>query len=144
MSIATYIGLNFEVALSDEIIDDEIEIHYCFSDEENRMTVKEKHFSTQFVYEIMEKSEQIWNMNEYNQQYSPHNFEKAQTTFIQLCEFLKELIPEGDYCEIYICWIGDENDPMEYKLSIDLNNPTIKPFEYYEKCYIKFFKEKKF
>ncbi|MGA4519641.1 hypothetical protein ACPA0F_20495 [Solibacillus silvestris] len=140
MSVSTYIGLNFEVALSEEIIDDVIEIHYCFSDEENRRTVKEKHFSTQFVYEIMDKSEPIWNMNEYNQQYSPHNFDKAQTTFIQLCEFLNELIPEGDYCEIYICWLDDENDPIEYKMSIDLNNPIIKPFEYYEKCYIKLFK----
>ena len=137
MSVATYIGLNFEVALSDEIIDDIIEIHYCFSDEENRIAVKEKHFTTQFVYEIMDKSEPIWNMNEYNQQNSPHNFEKAQNTFIQLCEYLNELIPKGDYCEVYICWLGEEEEKCEDKLKIDLNNLQKDTIEIYEKCFIR-------
>ncbi|MCM3359678.1 hypothetical protein [Psychrobacillus sp. MER TA 171] len=140
MSIATYIGLNFEIAVSDEFTDDPIEIGYCFSDEENRLSIKERHFTTQFVYEICDYGEAIWNMNEYNQQYSPHNFEKAKKTFIQLCEFLNELIPDGDYCEIYICWVGDETEPMEYKVTIDLKKPVIEPLKQYEKCYIKFSK----
>ena len=120
MSIATYICLNFEVEVSDEIIDVPIEIGYCFSDEEYRLAVKEKHFKTQFIYEVMDRDNPFWAMNEYNLQYSPHNFEKAKKTFNQLCAFLNELIPEGDYCEFFICWLGDEHEPMAVKRMIDL------------------------
>ncbi len=140
MSIVTYIGLNFEVKISDEMTDEPIEICYGFSEEENRLSIKESHFTTPFVYEICECGEPIWNMNEYNQQYSPHNFEKAKKTFVQLCEFLNELIPEGDYCEIFICWLDDENEPMEHEVSIDLKNPVIEPLKHYEKCYIQLYK----
>lgn len=41
MSIVTYIGLNFEVEVSDEITDAPIEIGYGLSEEENRLSVKE-------------------------------------------------------------------------------------------------------
>lgn len=104
------------------------------------MSVKEKHFKTQFVYEVLDRESQIWGMNEYNAQFSPHNFEKAKNTFVQLCKFLNELIPKGDFCEIFICWLDDENEPIEFKVLIDLNNPIIEPLEQYEKCYIKLFK----
>ncbi|MER2118984.1 MAG: hypothetical protein ABS935_01885 [Solibacillus sp.] len=140
MSIVTYIGLNFEVEVSDEITDAPIEIGYGLSEEENRLSVKEKHFKTQFVYEVLDSEYQIWEMNEYNSQFSPHNFEKAKNTFVQLCKFLNELIPKGDFCEIFICWLEDENEPIEFKVFIDLNNPASEPLEHYEKCYIKLFK----
>lgn len=140
MSIVTYIGFNFEVEVSDEFSNAPIEVRYFFSDEEKRLSIKETQFTTPFVYEIYESGESIWYMNKHNQQYSPHKFEEAKKAFIQLCEFLNELIPEGDYCEIFICWLDDENEPMESKMSIDLKNPIIEPLEHYEKCYIKLFK----
>lgn len=79
-------------------------------------------------------------MNKHNQQYSPHKFEKAKKAFIQLCEFLNELISEGDYCEIFICWLDDENEPMAVQRIIDLKTPVLEPLEHYENCYIKFYK----
>ncbi|MFE6169398.1 hypothetical protein ACFVP8_16245 [Viridibacillus arvi] len=140
MSIVTYIGLNFEVEVSDEFLDVPIEICYGFSEEENRLSIKETQFTTPFVYEIFQVGEHICHMTEYDQQYSPHNFEEAKKNFYQLCEFLNELIPDGDYCEIFICWLDDEKEPMECKVSIDLKNPVIEPLKQYEKCYIKLFK----
>ena len=137
MSVATYIGLNFEVEISDEPNDVPIEIMYCFSEEENRLAVREAHFKTHFVYELMDTEDSFWQMTEYNKQYSPHNFEKAKQAFIQLCEFLNKLIPEGDYCEIFVCWLDDESEPMEHQVFIDLKNPIIEPLKQYEQCYIK-------
>ena len=141
MSVATYIGLNFEVAICDEMNDLPIEVMYCFSEEENRLAVRESHFKTPFVYELWEEAYPSFkHMTEYNKQYSPHNFEKAKQAFIHLCEFLNELIPEGDYCEIFICWLDDEREPMEHQAFIDLKNPVIEPLKQYEQCYIKFSK----
>lgn len=53
---------------------------------------------------------------------------------------LDELIPNGDYCEIFICLLDEESAPMEHQVFIDLKNPIIEPLEDYERCYIKFSK----
>ena len=141
LSIITYIGLNFEVEVTEEITDEPVQFSYgCAEDDEYQLAVKEKQFTTQFVYQIMDTDDPFWAMHEYNLQYSPHNFEKAKKTFNQLCAFLNELLPEGDYCEIFVCWLGDENEPMAVKRIIDLKNPILEPLEHYENCYIKFYK----
>lgn len=140
MSVITYIGLNFEVEVTDDFTDDPVQFTDLSGSEENESALKENHFSTPFVYQLWDTEYLIWEMTEYNKQYSPHNFEKAKETFVQLCEFLNELIPDGDYCEIFICWLDDESEPMEHQVFIDLKNPVVEPLEDYEKCYIKFYK----
>ncbi len=137
MSMATYIGLNFAVKLNEYYTEDEVEIDYVFSDEENRNVVKQKHFTTHYIYEVSEKGHPIWQMNEYQKIHSPHNYEKSKKTFLYLCHLLKELLPQGDYCEIYICWLGEEDEEREDELKINLNNLQIEEIDIYEKCFIR-------
>ncbi|MFT9818147.1 hypothetical protein [Lysinibacillus sp. NPDC056185] len=137
MSIATYIGLNFPVKLNEYYTEDEVEIDYIFSDEEDRDVVKQKHFTTPYIYEVYEKGNPIWQMNEYQKIHSPHNYENSKKTFLCLCHLLKELLPQGDYCEVYICWLGEEDEEREGELKIDLNNPQIEAIDIYEKYFIR-------
>lgn len=137
MSIATYIGLNFTVKLNEYITEAEVEIDYVFSDEENRNVVKQKHFTTQYIYEVFEKGHPIWQMNKYHKINSPHNYEKSKKTFLYLCHLLKELLPQGDYCEIYICWLGEEYEEREEEIKINLNNLQLDGIDIFEKCFIR-------
>lgn len=137
MSMVTYIGLNFPVKLNEYYTEDEVEINYVFSDEENRNVVKQKHFTTPYIYEVSEKNEPIWHMNEYQKIHSPHNYEKSKKTFLYLCHLLKELLPQGDYCEVYICWWGEEDEERENELKINLNNLQIEAIDIYEKYFIR-------
>ena len=137
MSMATYIGLNFPVKLNEYYAENEVEINYVFSDEEHRNVVKQKHFSTPYIYEVSEKGEPIWQINEYQKIHSPHNYEKSKKTFQHLCHLLKELLPQGDYCEIFICWLGEEVEEREDYSKIDLNNLQIEAIEIFEKCFIR-------
>lgn len=57
---------------------------------------------------------------------------------VQRCEFLNKLIQEGDYCEIFVCWLGNESEPLEHKEFSDLRKPVIEPLERDEQCYIIF------
>ncbi|MFE3573201.1 hypothetical protein [Lysinibacillus sp. NPDC059133] len=137
MSIVTYIGLNFSVKLNEYYTGDEVEINYVFSDEEDRDVVKQKHFTTPYIYEVCEKGNHIWQMNEYQKIHSPHNYEKSKKTFLYLCHLLKELLPQGDYCEVYICWLGEEDEEREGELKFNLNNPQIEAIDIYEKYFIR-------
>lgn len=137
MSMATYIGLNFSAKLNEYYTEDEVEIDYVFSDEENRNVVKQKHFTTPYIYEVSEKGNPIWQMNEYQKIHSPHNYEKSKKTFLYLCNLLKELLGQGDYCEVYICWLGEEDEEREVELKINLNNLQIDAIDIYEKYFIR-------
>ncbi|MET4559628.1 hypothetical protein ABIA69_000771 [Lysinibacillus parviboronicapiens] len=137
MSMATYIGLNFSVKLNEDYTEDEVEIDYVFSSEEDRNVVKQKHFTTPYIYEVFEKDEPIWRMNEDQKIHSPHNYEKSKKTFLYLCHLLKELLPKGDYCEVYICWLGEEVEECEGELKFNLNNLQIEAIDIYEKYFIR-------
>ena len=137
MSIATYIGLNFTVKLNEYYTENEVEIDYVFSEEENRNVVKQKHFTTPYIYEVSEKGHPIWEMNEYQKTHLPHNYEEARKTFHYLCHLLKELLPQGDFCEVYICWLGEEDEKRDEELKINLNDLQIEAIDIYEKCFIR-------
>lgn len=137
MSMTTYIGLNFSVKHNEYHTSDEVEIDYVFSEEENRNVVKQKQFTTPYIYEVSEKGNPIWEMNEYQKIHSPHNYEKSKKTFLHLCHLLKELLPQGDYCEVYICWLGEEDEVREGELKINLNNLQIEAIDIYEKYFIR-------
>ena len=121
MSMVIHLGLNFEVPISEEYADEPIEID---TNREEGLIVQERHFNTPYIYEIFEgaKYEPIWSMSRYNEQYSPHNFKKAKKTLEFLCDFLKTILPKGDFCELYCCWIGEEEEPIEQKAIIELNS----------------------
>jgi len=79
----------------------------------------------------------IWQITDYNKVYSPHNYEKSKKTFLSLCDSLKELLPAGDFCEIYICWNGEEEEERSDELSINLSTLSIDSIEIYKKCHIR-------
>lgn len=137
MSMVTYIGLNFAVTLNEYYTEDEVEINYVFSNEENRSVVQQKHFTTPHIYELSEKGQPIWEMNAYQKAHSPHNYEKSKKTFLHLCHLLKDLLLQGDFCEVYICWLGEEEEPQEHELIIQLHDLQIEALEIVEKCYIR-------
>ena len=135
MSIATYLGCNFTVEITDEVTDDLIEIGCVFS-EEDRKRVQQRHFTTQNVYEI-ELPNSIYQINHYQKKNSPNTYKKSQRDFIALCDLLKQHLKPGEYCEIYPCWLGEELKPSEGACTIRLDDYNIDEIEIYEKCLVR-------
>ncbi len=136
MSMTTYIGLNFPVEINDDYTEEDVTITYVFSESEDRPMVQDQHFTTPFVYELETKGDHIWDMHNDNKIHSPHNYEKSKRTFLEVCDFLKKVLPKGDYCEIYICWNGEEAEDSEKKLDLKLEQLPVEQIEIYEKCLI--------
>ena len=142
MSMILCLGLNIEVPISD---DDNIEesLFVLDSCREEGLAIQKNVFTTPFAYEIEFNYgyESIWAMTEYNEQYSPHNFIKAKATFNAFCEQIKMIIPTGDFCEFYYCWIGEEGNPVKGNLIFNLNEVVNQSVYLDEKFYIKFINE---
>lgn len=137
MSLATYLGCNFNLEITDELSTyNSIDIGYIFSEEENRKNVKEKHFSTKNVYEI-ELPNPLYNLNVYQKKKDPHNYKKSQKDFIALCNFLKEHLNPGEFCEIYPCWLGEELEPKLGSLTIQLEDYNLDEIKIYEKYLVR-------
>lgn len=136
MSMIVYIGFNFPIKLNEGDVEHEYEVDYVCPDAEHLNIVKQKHFTTPYIFEILQFANPIWELTDYNKVYSPHNYEKSKKNFLDLCHSLKELLPKGDICEIYICWDGEENEELEVELKINLNDLQIEAIEIYEKCFI--------
>ena len=143
MTMITYIGFNFPLKISEHDVEDdaeqnlENEFDYDYPYEEHRNIVKQKHFTTPYIYQIIQYANPIWTLTDYEKVNSLHNYEKSKKTFLNLCNSLKELLPEGDFCEIYICWDGEEKEKREVELKINLNDLQIEAIEIYEKCFIR-------
>ncbi|TDK61762.1 hypothetical protein E2K98_12800 [Bacillus salipaludis] len=105
MSIATYLGCNLNLEITDELTTyNLIDVGYIFSEEENRKNVKEKHFSTKNVYEI-QLPNPLYDLNVFQKKNNPRNYKKSKKDFIALCNFLNQHLNPGEYCEIYPCWL---------------------------------------
>jgi hypothetical protein len=107
-----------------------------FSDEEMKLKVK-KHFSTRFIYEVFTNNGSgIWFNKHYKKDYPKSHLEE-QESFKALCELLDSYLEEGDYCELYICWVGDEEEERSFELdqTIELWNLTLTQFKYTRKHY---------
>lgn len=136
MSMVTYIGLNFPVEINDDYTAEDVNITYVFSESEDRQMVQDQHFTTPFVYELQTKGDYIWDMHNDNKIHSPHNYEKSKRTFLQVCDFLKKVLPKGDYCEVYICWNGEEAEDSKKTFELRLAKLPVEQVEIYEKCLI--------
>ena len=134
MSIINYLGCNIIFPLSDEDCDNKILIGECFSDDEMKQKVK-RHFSTKYIYEApTNEGVGIWFNKHYKKDYPQSNSE-SQESFQELGELLYDYLEEGDYCELYTCWVGDEEEKrsMELDQTIELNNFDINKIQIYEK-----------
>jgi len=54
MTMKTYIGFNFPMKLSEEEMEDELDLYLPTEEDEYFSIVKEKHFSTPYIYEFYE------------------------------------------------------------------------------------------
>ncbi|WP_404427032.1 hypothetical protein LG296_12955 [Ureibacillus chungkukjangi] len=134
MTKLSYLGCNFKLPVSEIDSDDKVLITQDFPDEEDIENVK-KHFSTKYVYEVFENDGSgIWFNQDYKREYSIRNL-RSQEIFLRLCELLKPYLKEGDYCELYICWSGEEGENRNEKLdqTFILDNTDINDIEIYEK-----------
>lgn len=94
---------------SEDDSDDKILIVESFPGDEAKENVR-KHFSTMFVYEVLTNSGAgIWFNKSYNRDFPKSNTE-SQESFLALCQLLNTYLQEGDNCELYICWAGDEEE----------------------------------
>lgn len=59
-------------------------------------------------------------------------------SFQKLCELLKPYLKEGDTCELYICWAGeeDENRDIELDQTFILDQTDINDIEIYERTLV--------
>ena len=134
MSIVNYLGCNFSLPLSADDSEEKILIGDCFSDEEMKERVK-KHFSTRFIHEVYtNKGSGIWFNKHYKKRYPKSNSEE-QESFKALCQLMDSHLEEGDYCQLYICWVGDEEEERSFELdqTIELWNFDINTIQIYEK-----------
>ena len=134
MTIVNYLGCNYNLPFSEDDSEVKILIVESFPDDEAKESVK-KHFSTMFVYEALTKSRSgIWFNKSYNR-YFPTNNTESQESFLALCQLLNTYLQEGDFCELYICWAGDEEEDRNVELdqTINHNNFDINDIQIYEK-----------
>ncbi|WP_260284826.1 hypothetical protein [Peribacillus aracenensis] len=133
MSLASYIGCNIEIPLSNEESDDLIVIGGCFSNKYNRRDVKKHQFTTPFVFEV--SSDWGIEISEYmNQKTCAESKEKL----IELCKIMDSYIDKGDYFELYSCWVGEEADKREGEITLRINNFDIEQIEMPEKTLVRF------
>jgi len=133
MSLASYIGCNIEIALSDENLDDIIIIGDCFADVHNFKNVKNYQFTTPYVYEV--SSHWGIKISEYT---TPEIFAESKKKLIRLCEIMDSYLEKGDFFELYSCWVGEEADNRDGELVVQMNNFNIDQIEIPEKMLVRF------
>ncbi|KKK36077.1 hypothetical protein WQ57_21395 [Mesobacillus campisalis] len=134
MTILNYLGCNFILPYSEGDSDNKILIMESISGDEALASVK-KHFTTKYVYQLFAPwGSGIWFNKHYRNEYPKSNTE-SQESFLSLCHLLDANLQAGDYCELYICWAGEEGEDrnMELDQIINLNAFDINKIQIYEK-----------
>lgn len=129
MSLASYIGCNVEIPLSDEDSDDLMIIGDCFSGEDNKIRVKNHQFTTAFVYEVSSD----WGITIYKNTERTESKEKL----IALCKIMDSYLEENDFFELFSCWVGEEADKREGMITLKMNNFDVNQIEIPEKTLVR-------
>lgn len=133
MSLASYIGCNVEIPLSDEESDCIMIIGDCFSDKYTKRDVKKYQFSTPFVYEVSSD----WGI-EISEYMSPKMLAESKEKLFALCEIMDSHLEKGDYFELYSCWVGEEAEKREDEITLRINKFDIEQIEIPEKTLVRF------
>ena len=133
MSLASYIGCNVEIPLSDKDSDDLIIIGDCFSDEHHRLNIKKYQFTTPYVYEVSSH----WGI-EISKYVNKRILAESKEKLIELYKIMDSHLEKGDFFELYSCWIGEETDKREGEITIRINNFDIDQIEIPEKTLVRF------
>ena len=132
MGLASYIGCNVEIPLSDEDSDDLIIIGNCFSDEHHLSNIKKYHFTTPYVYEVSSH----WGI-EISKYVNKRIRVESKEKLIELCKIMDSQLEKGDFFELYSCWVGEETDNREGKITMRINNFDIDQIEIPEKTLVR-------
>ena len=136
MSIVNYLGCNF--TFPKHLSDDSFSMEQGFLEDEDRNLVK-RHFSTNYVYEVFfPNGVGVFFDAEEQDPYLKASKIESQKDFLALCELLKNYLEEGNYCELYTCWYGEEGEDRNYKFdqTINLNKIDIQNISILEKTLI--------
>ncbi|MCK2000755.1 hypothetical protein MZM54_05045 [[Brevibacterium] frigoritolerans] len=138
MSLCSYIGCNVELPLHDYDSESEdiIKIGWGFSDEEERVNVQKFQFTTPYVYDISNN----WGIVISEEWATKEVCEESKVKLTELCKIMNNYLEEGDFFELYSCWIGEEADKRYGELTIQLNNFDINQIEIGEKTLVRFVK----
>ncbi len=133
MSLATYIGTNIKISLSDEDSEDLIIIGDCFSSDHHKINVRKYQFSTPYVYEVSSH----WGIEISKGSKSKRNLE-SKNKLIALCKILDSYLEKGDYFELYSCWVGEEDEKRIGELTLKLNHFNVNEINIYEHTLVRF------
>ena len=132
MSLASYIGCNIEIPETDEDSDDVLYIGNCFSEKYNRKAVKKHQFSTPFIYEVSTD----WGI-EISADMPRESCVESKVKLLRLCEVMDSYLREGDFFELYSCWIGEEDDDREGEMTLQLGAFDVDQLEMPEKTLVR-------
>jgi hypothetical protein len=132
VSLASYIGCNIEIQLSGEDSNDIILIGDSFSEEQHRINVKKHQFTTTYVYEVSTD----WGI-EISKFTNSSVRAQSKQKLIRLCEIMDEYLEQGDYFELYSCWLGEETEKREADLTLQINNFDIDHIKIPEKTLVR-------
>lgn len=134
MSLASYIGCNIEIPSNDEeYTEDFFYIGSCFAGDDELQNVKRNQFTTLYVYEVSSH----WGI-EISEFMNPKTCAESRRKLIELCKIMDSYLENGDFFELYSCWVGEETESREGELTLQLNNFDIDQIEMPEKTLVRF------
>jgi hypothetical protein len=134
MSLASYIGCNIKLPINDdEYSDESLYIGRCFADEENLQNVKKYQFTTLYVYEVSSH----WGI-EISEYMNEETCAESKVKLLKLCKRMGSYLNQGDYFELYSCWVGEETEKREDELTLQINGFDVEKIEIPEKTLVRF------
>ncbi|RHW34104.1 hypothetical protein D1B33_15030 [Lysinibacillus yapensis] len=130
MSLASYIGCNIQIPLSDD--DDLMYISDCFSNDYNKRDVKKHQFTTPFVYEVSSH----WGI-EISKNMNQRRCAESKKKLIALCEIMNRYLEKGDYFELFSCWVGEEKDKRVGEITLKMDDLDVDLIEMPEKTLVR-------
>lgn len=133
MSLASYIGCNVEIPLSsEEEMEDFFYIGDCFSNKYNKQDVQKYQFSTPFVYEVSSD----WGI-EISEHMNQTLCAESKKKLLALLQIMDRYLDEGDYFELYSCWVGEEADKRIGEISLKMDTLHVDLIEMPEKTLVR-------
>ncbi|HGH7182283.1 hypothetical protein DXB51_26680 [Bacillus cereus] len=120
MSLASYVGCNVKIPLTDPDSNTLIVFGPCFSDDSALEVVQEFQFQTNYTYEVSSG----WGIELVEWQTLKEKKE-AKEKLLTLCSIMEGYLNEGDYFELFSCWVGDEDQERVGDLKLKINHFNI-------------------
>ncbi|WP_176581014.1 hypothetical protein [Bacillus thuringiensis] len=116
MSLASYIGCNVEIPLTEPDSNDVIVFGSCFAEESMLEMVQEYQFQKNYIYEVSTS----WGIELVEWQ-NVKEKKEAKEKLLTLCKIMED----GDYFELFSCWVGDEDKERVGELKLKINHFNI-------------------